>query len=203
MLENYPCIHFERYADDIVVHCRTREQAVFIKERIEDRLKQCKLQLNAEKTRIVYCKDSNRDLDSEESSFDFLGFNFRPRSARNKSGRFFVSFSPAISKKAATAIRQTVRRDWQLKQRTFLSLNELAKRLNPVILGWINYYGKFCRSALYAVFGHINAAITGWVSRKFKRFRGHKTRAAQWLKGVARRDLNLFVHWRCGFVKAG
>jgi RNA-directed DNA polymerase len=203
MLDNFPCIQFERYADDIVVHCRTRKQAEFIKERIENRLRQCKLQLNAEKTRIVYCKDSNRELTGEETSFDFLGFSFRPRSARDKTGRFFVSFSPAISRKAETAIRQKVRRDWRLKQRTFLSLGELAKRLNPIITGWINYYGSFCRSALNAIFSHINAAIIGWVKRKFKRRRGHTTRAAQWLKGVARRDLSLFAHWKFGFVKAG
>lgn len=158
MLEETPCIHFERYADDIVVHCRSLKQAEWIKKRIIERFALCKLQLHPDKTKIVYCKDSRRTDVEPCKSFDFLGYTFRPRSARNHQREFFVSFSPAVSRKAATSMRQTVRRQWRLKERTHLSLNDLARWLNPVIRGWIGYYGKFCKSALHPVLDYINTA---------------------------------------------
>ena len=195
MKDNYPSVHFELYADDIVVHCRSRQQLEWIKERIEHRLRLCRLNLNPDKTRIVYCKDSRRNGHWSCQSFDFLGYTFRSRSARNHRGEFFVSFSPAISQKASRSLRQTIRREWKLKARTHLSLNDLAHRLNPVITGWINYYGRFCRSALHSVLNHINMALVGWAMRKFKRLRGHRTRAHAWLKGVGRRNPGLFAHW--------
>jgi RNA-directed DNA polymerase len=196
MKENFPAIHFERYADDIVVHCRSFKQLNWIRERIEQRLKLCKLSLNAKKTRVVYCKDSRRPEDWECQSFDFLGYTFRPRSARNREGEFFVSFSPAISQKAAKTLRQEVRRGWRLKACTYADLDELARRFNPVIAGWINYYGRFCRSALHSVLNHINSALVGWAMRKFKRLRRRLSRANAWLKAVARRAPGLFVHWQ-------
>jgi RNA-directed DNA polymerase len=196
MKENYPCIHFERYADDIVVHCRSWKQAEWIKGKIEQRLHRCSLELHPTKTKIVYCKDSRRQGKWAHHSFDFLGYTFRPRSARNNRGEFFVSFSPAISRKATKRLRQIIRRSWKLTARTHLDLQEISRRLNPVIAGWINYYGCFCRSALHPVLDHINTALIGWAMRKFKRLRRRKTRAANWLKGVSRRDPLLFVHWK-------
>ena len=187
--------HFERYVDDIVVHCRSLEQAQWIKAKIERRLRLCLLELHPEKTKIVFCKGSRRQGDWEHYSFDFLGFTFRPRSSRNYRGEFFVSFSPAISPKAIKRLRQTIRRVWRLTSKTHLDLLQMARRLNPVISGWINYYGSFCRSALHPVLNHINAALIKWAMRKFKRLRRRKTRAHYWLKGVARRDPTLFVHW--------
>jgi RNA-directed DNA polymerase len=196
MQENYPAIHFERYADDIVVHCRSHKQLVWIKSKIEQRLALCKLRLNPDKTRIVYCKDSSRSGEWSCQSFDFLGYTFRPRTARDALGKFFVSFSPAMSRKAARSLRQTIRREWRLKARSHLSLNELARQLNPVSAGWINYYGRFYRSALHSVLNHINHALVTWAMDKFNRFRGHKTRAAMWLRLVAYREPKLFVHWQ-------
>ena len=196
MKERYPNIHFERYADDIVVHCRSHQQLEMIKQKIKRRLEQCKLRLNAEKTRIVYCKDSNRTEDWHCYKFDFLGYTFRPRSVRNYNGGFFVSFSPAISPKSARRLRQVIKREWKLKAHTHLSLNELARWINPVVTGWINYYGKFCRSELHSVLNHVNMALVKWAMRKFKRLRRRKTRAHAWLKGVARRSSQLFSHWQ-------
>jgi len=196
MKDNYPSIHFERYADDIVVHCRSFEQLEWIKRLLEQRMALCKLSLNPDKTRVVYCKDSNRTGEWRCQSFDFLGYTFRPRSARNVRGKFFVSFSPAISPKASRSLRQFIRREWRLKAASHLSLNDLVRRFNPVIAGWINYYGRFCRSALHSVLNHINDALVVWAMRKFKRFRRRKTRAHAWLKAVARRDPRLFVHWQ-------
>ena len=196
MQDNYPAIHFERYADDIVVHCRSHKQLMWIKKRIEQRLTLCKLRLNPTKTRIVYCKDSNRSGEWPCQSFDFLGYTFRPRTARDAQGQFFVSFSPAISRKAARSLRQTIRRKWRLRSRSHLSLDELARQFNPVIAGWINYYGRFYRSALHAVLDHINHALVAWAMDKFKPFRRRKTRASNWLRSVARREPKLFVHWQ-------
>lgn len=196
MQESTPAIHFERYADDIVVHCRSRKQVDWVKNRIEQRLKLCKLSLHPEKTKIVYCKDSSRTGEWSCESFHFLGYQFRPRSARSRQGELFVSFSPAISPKAARNLRQHIRRKWKLTARTQQSLSDLARRLNPVIAGWINYYGRFCQSALHSVLDHINTALAGWAMRKFKRLQRRRTRAHAWLKGVARRDPKLFVHWQ-------
>jgi len=183
-------------ATHLVVHCRSRKQVEWIKERIEHRLQLCKLTLHPEKTRVVYCKDSSRTGNWPCQSFDFLGYRFRPRSARNRRGELFVSFSPAISPKASRNLRQHIRRQWKLTARTQYSLSDLAHRLNPVIAGWINYYGRFCRSALHSVLNHINITLVGWAMRKFKRFYRRRTRAHVWLKGVARRDPRLFVHWQ-------
>lgn len=196
MKTEMPKVHFERYADDIVVHCRSRQQLEWVRARIEKRLALCKLSLHPEKTKVVYCKDANRVESWDCTSFDFLGYTFRPRSARDKKGRLFVSFSPAISSKAACSIRHNVRREWRLTTRVQYSLDELARRLNPVIAGWINYYGRFCRSELHSVLDHINTALAGWAMRKYKRLYRRRTRAHAWLKGVARREPRLFAHWQ-------
>lgn len=196
MKRETPHIHFERYADDIVVHCRSEKQARWIQGRIKARLAKCRLALHPDKTRLVYCHDSRRSESAECETFDFLGYTFRPRSSKNHRGELFVSFSPAVSRRAATAMRQIVRRSWKLKERTFLDLRELARRLNPIIRGWINYYGRFCRSALGPVLGRVNTAIVEWAMRKFKRLRRRRTRAEVWLKGVARREPQLFAHWK-------
>ena len=196
MEENYPHVHLERYADDIVVHCRSKKQLDWMRDLIERRLARCKLALNSDKTRVVYCRDSNRQGAWDCNSFDFLGYCFRPRSARDRHGKFFVSFSPAISPKASLKLRQTIRRGWRLRSRVFLDIDSLARWLNPKIAGWINYYGRFCRSALHNVLNHINHALEVWAMSKFKGLRRRKTRARKWVRDVARRSPRLFIHWQ-------
>ncbi|OVE79403.1 hypothetical protein BVY01_02575 [bacterium I07] len=105
-------------------------------------------------------------------------------------------YSPAISRKVARKLRQTIKREWNLKSHTHLSLNDLARRINPVVTGWINYYGRFCRSELHSVLNYVNMALVKWAMRKYKRLRRRKTRADKWLKGVARRSPQLFSHWQ-------
>jgi RNA-directed DNA polymerase len=195
MKKESPDTHFERYADDIVVHCQSERQASYLKRRIETRLARCRLRAHPTKTRIVYCHDTRRRIVRESTSFDFLGYTFRPRSSKNHEKVLFVSFSPAVSAKATKAMRQVMRRQWKLKERTFLDLHEVAAWLNPIIRGWIQYYGKFCRSALTPVLNHINENLVGWAMRKFKRLRRRRTRANAWLKAVARREPQLFAHW--------
>jgi RNA-directed DNA polymerase len=160
MKENYPCIDFERYADDIIIHFRSKKQLEMLKNKIYSRFIKCKLTLNKEKCKVVYCKDTNRNNSYECTSFTFLGYTFRPRVVRAKDKCFFVSFTPAISPGAAKRIRQTIKKTWKLKKRIDLSLSEMAKAFNPAIQGWINYYGKFHGSALYSsVIDYLNTTL--------------------------------------------
>ncbi|MGA2468980.1 MAG: group II intron reverse transcriptase/maturase [Thermodesulfobacteriota bacterium] len=142
MQRNYPHIPFERYADDGICHCRSKAEAEGLRVAIEQRFAGCGLELNLQKTKMVYCKDDNRQEDYPEQKFDFLGYTFRPRRSKSRWGRFFVNFTPAISHKAAKSIRDTIRH-WRLHRRTDRSLDELAQIINPVLRGWINYYGSF------------------------------------------------------------
>src|SRR6266498_2946290 len=148
---------------------RLRGTAEGMRHRIEERLRRCGLQLHPEKTRIVCCRP--RAKTEGAKSFDFLGFTFQPRVAKSKIGKFFVTFSPAISGKAAKSLHATMRRKWRLPNRTEMSLDELAKRINPELYGWIRYYGRFRPSALVSVFRGINLALRTWAMRKYKRFK--------------------------------
>jgi group II intron reverse transcriptase/maturase len=189
---------FERYADDAVVHCRTKEEAQAVVEAIRGRFAQCHLELHPTKTRIVYCKDDGRPGEYEHVQFDFLGYTFQPRLAKNRWGKFFVSFLPAISTKAAKAIRKTIR-DWRISTRwSNHRLEDLARFVNPVVRGWMNYYGRFYRSWCVQVLRHLDEALAAWVRRKFKRFRRRERASVHWLGRIARREPRLFVHWQLG-----
>jgi len=172
MRETYPWVPFERYADDVVVHCRSEAQAEEVRQAVVARLRRCRLEVHPEKTKIVYCKDSNRHGSYPHESFDFLGFTFRPRRSRNRDGCYFASFSPAVSGKAEVKMRQEMRRNWKISRRTDKDLTDLANMFNPILRGWISYYGAFYRSALSRVFRPLDAALVTWVMRKYKRFRG-------------------------------
>ena len=191
----YPHIPFERFADDGVCHCRSREEAEQLKVALAQRLADCGLQLHPDKTRIVYCKDDDRPGDYPDIAFDFLGYTFQPRRSKNRWGKFFVNFSPAISNKAAKAIRQEVR-SWKLHLRSDRALDDLARMFNAKIRGWINYYGAFYKSALYPTLRHIDRRLTLWATRKFKRLARRRRRASHWLARVIRRQPGLFAHWR-------
>lgn len=196
MKDNYPHVHFERYADDIVIHCRSLKQLEMIRNKVGKRLAGCKLSLNLAKTKIVYCKDANRKEEWKVIAFDFLGYTFRPRLARDKEKAFFVSFIPAISEKAAKEIRNTVKNKWKMKTKTECDIQELAAQFNPIIQGWINYYGRFHGSALYSkVFEYLNTTLMRWAMKKFKHLLRRPTRASKWLKQVQLENPNLFVHW--------
>lgn len=196
MQQHWPHVPFERFADDVIVHCATEQQAKAVLQAVKERLFRCKLELHPHKTKIVYCKDSRRSGTAASVSFDFLGFTFRRRRARNRrTGEPFASFSPAVSGKAAKVMRQTMRREWRVRRRTDKDLMDLANMFNPTLRGWINYYGNFYRSALYAVFRSLDRALVKWAVRKYKRLKGHPRRATHWLVAVARHDPRLFAHW--------
>jgi RNA-directed DNA polymerase len=202
MKRQYPQIPFERYADDGICHCLSKAEAEGLRVSIERRFTECGLELSLQKTKIVYCKDSNRREDYPDQKFDFLGYTFRPRRAKERSGKFFVSFIPAISDKAAKSLHDTMRR-WQIHRRTDKSLDDLARMFNPVLRGWINYYGSFYRSALYRTFQPLNNILAQWATRKYKRLRKHKRRACLWLECIVQRQPRLFAHWQLSQVKAG
>lgn len=197
MARQHPDLPFERYADDAIVHCRTREEAERLREEITRRLAECELELNAQKTKIVYCKDDDRRGNHEHEKFTFLGYEFRPRRAKNYRGKFFISFLPAVSDKAAKKIREEVR-GWKLHLRSDKTLNDLARMFNPMIRGWVQYYGKYYRSMLYPVLRPLDRILVRWACRKYKKLRGHHRRAAQWLRRIAQRDGKLWAHWQIG-----
>ena len=197
MHRTYPSIRFERYADDTIVHCRSEEEARSVLEAIRGRFTECGLELHSEKTKIVYCKDDDRPGEHEHIKFDFLGYTFQPRRAKNRWGRFFISFLPAISSKAAKAIRQTIR-NWRMASTRNKQLEDLARFSNPVVRGWMNYYGRFYRSKCVQVLRHFNEALAQWARRKYKRFVRRERASSHWLGCIARRDPNLFVLWQLG-----
>jgi len=198
MRRNYPSIPFERYADDIIVHCRSEKQARWIRSKVEKRLLQCELELHPEKTEIVYCKNENRQGNYPNERFDFLGYTFRPRKAKSREGKYFIGFIPAVSDKAAQRMRQ-VMRSWRFHLRSDLSIEDLSRFCNPILRGWINYYGQYYKSELYWTFNVLNRILIRWAMRKYRKLKGHRRRAAHWLGRRAGRQPQLFAHWQAGF----
>jgi RNA-directed DNA polymerase len=190
----FPDLQFERYCDDGVVHCKTEKQAQFVRDAIAKRLAQCGLELHPDKTRIVYCKDEHRRATYANERFEFLGYTFRPRTAKGKAGKLFVSFAPAVSDAALKDMGRELR-SWRLNCRSDKSLDDLAHMFNKVVQGWLNYYGRFYPSRLGQLLRRINEYLVRWAKRKYKRLRGHSRRARRWLVRVARRDPKLFAHW--------
>ena len=195
MKANHPGSPFARYADDIIVHCRTEAQAQVMLRAIKRRLARCKLQLHPEKTKIVYCKDTKRPGSYEHESFDFLGYSFRPRSC--KGHNYFVGFTPAVSKSAIKAMSATIR-GWKLQLWSSSSLEDIAKRINPVVRGWLNYYGRYYKAAMDPILRQLQHALVRWAMRKYKRLRGHWLKAIQWLNRIVRREPRLFAFWKFG-----
>ena len=194
---NYPNISFERYADDVIAHCRTERQAQAVRKAIAERLRACGLELHPEKTKIVYCKDDLRRRTHPNEKFDFLGYTFRPRRSKNRKGKFFINFSPAVSNKAAKTMRDTIR-SWNLPRRSDKSLEDLSRMFNPIIRGWLQYYGRYYRSALYSVTRALDRDLAFWAKRKYKKLRHHLRRATGWIARISRRDPQLFAHWQMG-----
>ena len=198
MVKNCPKVNFERYADDIVVHCY-EAQAENVLSAITYRLKLFKLDLHPTKTKIVFCKQANRSGNCANTAFDFLGFTFRPRGMRDRNGGTYLGFGPAISDSAAKEIRRTIR-GWQLHRRTFTSLEELAGTINATVRGWINYYGRFYKSRLYRTLAGINYFLVKWAMRKYKKRRCQPKRTREWLKAIAERNPTMFAHWKFGIM---
>ena len=202
MQRHHPNLLWCRYADDGLVHCSSEEQAKQLLEQLENRFQECGLELHPQKTKIVYCKDGQRKGQYENTSFDFLSYTFRRRTCKNRyRNSLFVSFTPAVSKDAQKAMRWKIRK-LRIRMCTELDIAQLSKWLNPMLTGWLSYYGYYRRSAMYSVFRQFNKALVRWARRKYKRLRHHKTRAAALLQEIAKRSPTLFAHWRAGMVGA-
>jgi RNA-directed DNA polymerase len=200
MSREHPDCPFERYADDVVIHCRSKEQAQEVLRAVKQRLQQCELEAHPEKTRIVYCRDGKRRQDHEHIQFDFLGYCFRPRPARNRrTGEQFTSFLPAISTKANKAIAAEIR-GWNVQRRSETQLTELSRKFNPSLRGWVNYYGRYYPSALQRTFHGLNRRLVRWARRTYKRFRCRGGQATLWLRRLAHQQPMLFAHWQIGVV---
>ena len=202
LVREFPTVTFERYCDDAVIHCGSEEQARQVRDALVQRLAQVGLELHPDKTRIVYCKDADRRGDHEVTSFTFLGYTFRPRLARNKWGKNFVNFLPAVSKDAIKSMGREIRA-WHIARRSDKSLGDLARMFNSIVQGWINYYGRFYKSMLYPLLRRINEHLVRWAMRKYKRLRRRETRVRQLLAEASRRSPRLFAHWRIGLKPDG
>lgn len=200
MKKHHPQKPWSRYADDALAHCETEAAAQQLLAELKNRFKECGLELHPEKTKIVYCKDDNRRGDYPKTKFDFLGYTFQRRLVK-KQGKeeFFIAFTPAVSQQALKSMRAETRRRGY-RNRTEMSLNEIAKQYNPVLRGWINYYGRYNRSSLYPMLGHFNKTLVAWAMRKYKKLRVHKTRAVAFVENIAKRQPSLFVHWNIGMT---
>lgn len=194
MSRNFPGVTFERYVDDVVVHCVSERQAHMLVAAIGERMTEVGLRLHPDKTKVVYCKDRKRNRAYPVTSFTFLGFTFQARAARSSSGEIFTSFLPAVSKEALKKMSAQVRA-WRLHLRTGHAFGGLAWEINPVVRGWMQYYGAFYQTALYSVLRRINYYLMRWVRKKYRKVRTYKKFHKRW-KQVTATWPTLFAHWK-------
>jgi len=198
MRKNQPGSRWCRYADDGLVHCKTKQQAEVMLGELTRRFKECGLTLHPDKTKIVYCRDEKRKREYPNTKFDFLGYTYRARRSKNsKDNSIFANFTPAVSEAARKAMRATTR-EHKVRKQTELSLKEIAQKWNPILQGWINYYGEYNRKELDPVWRHFNKTLVSWAMRKYKLLHKRKTKASAYIRKTCEKQRNLFAHWRAG-----
>ncbi len=190
-----PNVPFCRYADDGLLHCRSRKQAGYVMQKIAKRFQECKLEIHPDKSRIVYCKDRNRKEDYSTIKFDFLGYTFKPRRCIDKRGDLHSNYLPAISSTSKQAIHATMR-SWHVQLKSDRELKDIANMFNPVLRGWYQYYGRFYPSEMHQIWRRFNMYLMQWVRRKYKRFAKHIGQAKQYVRRVRQAQPYLFMHWR-------
>ncbi|QPN67084.1 group II intron reverse transcriptase/maturase [Synechococcus sp. CBW1006] len=196
MRRNHPGIQFERYADDVICHCSSQREAQALKESLEARCIACHLTLHPEKTQMVYCRDSNRQGSFAKIQFEFLGFAFRPRCAKNRWGKLFTTFAPAVSPLSLRKMRDRIR-GWRLRHHSHLPLDDVARMLNPVLRGWWQYFGRFYPTEMWnKLFRYFDERLGSWLRQKHKPLRGHRGRSLRLLNKTAQQNPQLFVHWQ-------
>jgi len=200
MQRHFPSIPFERYADDVVCHCRNRVEAESLLENLRERFAACGLELHPSKTQVVYCKDNKRRGEYPTTRFDFLGFSFHARTCQDKYGNIFTGFGPGVGRKALKRMNQMLR-SLNLHRQIHVKLPDIAVRLNPIVRGWIGYYGAFYPEPLKRFLVRLDLRLGCWARNKFKRLRGHKRRSWNWLKRCRSSYPRLFVHWEYLFLK--
>lgn len=194
MKRNFPQAPFERYADDGVIHCRTKEEALYIKGCLAKRFADCKLELHPTKTRIVYCKDKDRTKDEDLTEFDFLGYTFKAVYVMCRDGKPRLNFIASVSKTSAKTFRDKIKK-LEIHKKTGCKIDMIAEMLNPLLRGWINYFGKFNPSAMRYTLQCIERRLVKWAMSKYKSLRGHRRKAERWLETVRKREPKLFAHW--------
>ena len=197
MKRNFPQNQWARFADDGVIHCKTKNEAAALKEALSARLKECGLEIHPDKTHIVYV-GSNLSLRAQNPhDFTFLGFTFQMRRSVNKmTGEKFRNFLPAVSKKALKRMRETVRKSWKIRLRSDLRLEEIAAFVNPVVRGWFSYYGKYYVSEMRNIARYLDEAIVAWARRRFRLKHSHYRRLYDWHREEFQKNSTLFVHWK-------
>jgi RNA-directed DNA polymerase len=196
----FPSVQFERFADDAVIHCVTERQAWEVREAIGRRFAEVGLRLHPEKTKIVYCKDSRRRRNYPVVSFTFCGYAFRPRKAFNKAeGRAFTRFLPAVDPGKLASMSRKVA-SWKVHRRTTLTLNDLAREVNPVLRGWFAYFTVFYPSMVIPLCWRVDRHLIHWAKRKYKRLKRSAKHAREWLCGVRKRVPRLFAHWELRYT---
>jgi group II intron reverse transcriptase/maturase len=194
-------VKFARYADDAVIHCKSKSQAEYILSGLRKRMQDCGLELHEEKTKLVYCKDYRRTGKHKTVQFDFLGFSFQPRTAKSKrDGKLYLGFDCGISKSAKKRIIAKLR-EFDIKNMTFKSIVGIAQYLNPYIRGWVNYYGKFRGYEMNSIFQLLRRRLVYWARKRYKRYKTSINRAYQWLERVQKQFPYLFYHWQIGLCK--
>lgn len=194
MKRKYPYCPFERYADDTVIHCKTEAQAKFILDKVRERMKEHKLELHPIKTKIVYCKDDDRREEKENTQFDFLGYTFKGIFIKNKLGKVKQNFLASVSKGACQSLKQKIK-SLEIHKNRASKIEIIAEIINPILRGWINYFGAYNKSAIRGTLQVIQRRLVKWAMRKYKRFRKNRSRAEKWLSEIKRKEPNLFVHW--------
>ena len=202
MKRTHPSCQFARYADDAVVHCRSREQAEEVMQSIALRLAECGLTMHPDKSKVVYCKDSNRTAVYPHVYFTFLGFTFRPRKAVNSQNRAFTSFLPGVSADALKRMRKEVR-GWRIHRQTTATPAALAKQYNPVLRGWWNYFGEFYPSAMHSFAIYFDGKLMQWARRKYKTLEQRKQSSVQWLLKMKNSFPRMFFYWRVTRYQVG
>jgi group II intron reverse transcriptase/maturase len=199
--KHYPEVAFVRYADDVVVHCNDENQAQQLLVAIRQRLQECKLRLNEEKTKLVYCKDYRRKEKKEyKKKFDFLGFTFKPQSAGYKSRSLFLRYDCVISQASETRIVTKWKKENFYRQTT-LTIQEIATRINPQMRGLIRYYGKYKMWTLQKLIGHFHFRLAKWVLNKYKGLKGSYKKAYDWIREIKVSYPTMFYHWTI-FIKS-
>lgn len=192
-------VKYARYADDCILHCQSKAHAERILGAVNKRLESCGLELHPDKTKIVYCKDGRRRDVYPVVKFDFLGYSFQPRTTKSrKTGKLFLGYDCAISISSRKRLADKLE-ELKFERVTFKSIVGIAHYLNPMIRGWVNYYGRFRRSELSKVFRLLRIRLIRWARKRYKRYRTRLKHAYQWLDRVRKQFPYLFYHWKLGF----
>ena len=187
---------YSRYADDVIVHCKSEAQSKQLLNAIEGRMKTVGLELHPHKTKIVYCRDYRRKANYPINKFEFLGYAFQPRTTTSKkSNRLFLGFDCAISISSRKRIAEKLR-TLKVETLSFKRIVGVAQYLNPMIRGWVNYYGKFRISELTKVFRLLSNRLVRWARKRYKRYKTSIRKAFKWLQTIRKQFPYLFHHWR-------